>query len=142
MEETLQKWWAQKYKLPSNHDLFVDRTWYEHAVEFHLDYFEQNPLEAHRQADGHVQFTNTGDPLIDKWEEQIAQGEEPDLTEAFSSEGLQRLRNFSNRKRDKDVSSFKDMYDSIAAKADREGLAMAGEAPRRPLRPTFPAGDK
>ena len=37
--------------------------------------------------DGHIQF-RTGDKLIDRWEEQIARGEDPDLTEGWSAERL------------------------------------------------------
>lgn len=120
--------------------MFTSKTWYEHALAFHLDYYEKRPLEAHRQADGHIQFTNTGDSLIDKWEEQIARGEEPDLTEAFNKESLDQVRRFSKRRRKNGVASFKDLHDSLAADAKRSGLAMPGGTPR-PL-PTFPTSDE
>lgn len=32
----------------------------------------------------------TGDPLIDRWEEQIARGEDPDLTEGMAPEDIPR----------------------------------------------------
>lgn len=60
-------------------------------VEFWEDYYHDHPLESHRQEDGHIVF-ETGDPLIDKWEQQIARGEKPDLTEAFSPDELRRIQ--------------------------------------------------
>ena len=84
----MQRWWTKKYNLPWNHNLFESRTKFDLLTEYYLDVFEQNPLEAHRQADGEIQFKNTGDPYVDKWEEQIARGEIPTLTEAFTPEEL------------------------------------------------------
>lgn len=66
--------------------MFQERTIYDLLVEYHLDVYDNNPLEVHRQADGEIVLTDTGDPLIDKWEQAIAKGEEPDLREAFSDE--------------------------------------------------------
>ena len=96
-------------------------------VEFWDDQYDQNPLEAHRNADGHVQFKDTGDPLIDKWEAQIARGEEPDFSEAYTEEEqakLERLRKFGRRRDGRRVQtqSFKDVMDSITADAERQGL--------------------
>jgi len=62
-------------------------------VEYYSDYFDENSLEAYRQADGEIQLTDTGDELIDKWEALLAEGKVPDLYEAFSKEGLEHLRN-------------------------------------------------
>lgn len=56
------------------------------------DRFDENPIEAARNEDGFVQFKNTGDPLVDKWEEQIARGEVPNMLESFSPEQRERLR--------------------------------------------------
>jgi hypothetical protein len=61
-------------------------------VEYQLDVIEENPLEAHRLEDGNVQFRNTGDPMIDLWEQQIADGFSPDLGAAFSTEELSRIQ--------------------------------------------------
>ncbi len=60
-------------------------------VEYWLDRFDTHPLEVHRNADGFIQLKDTGDPLVDKWEEKIARGEEPDLWEAFSPEAREEL---------------------------------------------------
>lgn len=81
----------RKYKLPSNHDLFLDRTLHDHLVDFYIDKFESKPLEAHRNVDGEIQFTDTGDAVVDRWEEQIAKGEIPDLMEAFDDASLNQL---------------------------------------------------
>ena len=89
--ELLARWWIQKYKLPSNHSLFTSRTPFDLTVEYYEDYFERNPLERHRNEDGHVQVKNTGDAQFDRWEADIAEGYEPDLMEAFSEGELARI---------------------------------------------------
>jgi hypothetical protein len=43
-------------------------------------------MEAYKDKEGNIKFSNTGDTLIDRWEEQIANGQMPDLTEAFTKE--------------------------------------------------------
>ena len=136
MQESLSRWWVRKYKLPSNHELFQDRTIFEHLVDFYLDKFEQNPIEAQRNKDGEIQFTETGDELIDKWEEQIARGEAPDLNEAFSPESLAYLAKKSKQARGADPyanMSMKDMFDSVSEQANREGLTVGkhGLTPRQ-----------
>ena len=82
-------------------------------VQFFEDYFEARPIEAHRQADGHVQFKNTGDDLIDQWEEQLARGEDPNLEEAFSSGSLERLSRFKNRDRTFAPKSIKETVEDL-----------------------------
>ena len=57
-------------------------------VELYADLFEENPLEVHRQEDGEIQLKDTGDPFVDKWEEEMAEGKIPNLAEAFSDEEL------------------------------------------------------
>lgn len=90
--ESLERWWVHKYKIPSNSELFQSRTFFDLLVEYHLDRFEEKPLEVHRQADGEIQLTDTGDDLLDKWEQQIADGEEVDLAEAFKPEQLLKIK--------------------------------------------------
>lgn len=86
--EQLSRWWEKKYRLPSNHKLFQERTEEDLLVEFWVDVYEKNPLEADRGADGEVQLKNTGDPYIDKWEQEMADGLSPDLTEMFDPEHM------------------------------------------------------
>lgn len=74
-----------KYSLPLTHDAFQDLTLFELSIWFWEDYYQKNPIEAKKSHDGHVQF-HSDDPLIDKWEREIAQGLTPDLTEGLSPE--------------------------------------------------------
>ena len=58
-------------------------------VEFYEYFFEENPnemIKAGKDKDGNIQFKDTGDDLIDHWEEQIARGQMPDLTEGMTEE--------------------------------------------------------
>ncbi len=122
--ERLSLWWTKKYKLPYNHELFQDRTIFDLLTEFYVDYYENAPLEAYRNPDGHIQFKDTGDSLIDKWEEQIARGQSPDLNEAFTAEqreSLQRLR-ARGKARTRLGGSFKEVVESMEREARRQGL--------------------
>ena len=47
----------------------------------------------YKNAKGEVQFVKTGDKLIDKWEQELADGKIPDYMEGFSGEQLKKLRN-------------------------------------------------
>jgi hypothetical protein len=53
---------------------------------FWEDYYHKHPIEAKKVRGGkEVQFV-TGDKILDKWEEELARGLEPDLTEGLSPE--------------------------------------------------------
>ncbi|NJL53733.1 hypothetical protein HC928_00410 [bacterium] len=101
MLEALARWWSKKYRLPWNHDLFQDRTVFDLMVEFYLDKIEEKPLEAYRNDKGEIQFTDTGDALVDRWEQQIAEGGVPNLMEAFDEQSIdlikKRVANQANR---------------------------------------------
>lgn len=71
-------------------------------VEYYIDIFEKKPLEVHRNSDGEIQFKDTGDALIDKWEAQIAAGETPDLFEAFDEESISHMERLRQAARDRD----------------------------------------
>lgn len=58
---------------------------------FWEDFYRKNPIEAKRTKDGNV-FFSTGDPLIDKWEREIAMGLEPDLLEGMSPKEREKER--------------------------------------------------
>lgn len=117
--EALARWWSRKYKLPSNHELFLERTEFEHLVEFYEDLFDAKPLEAHRTENGDVQFVDTGDSLIDKWETELAKGLDPNFWEAFSPELQEKFK-----KRIKPGGyGADDMFDPV--KQRRSGLSMA-----------------
>lgn len=105
----------QKYNLPSNHELFLERTIDDLELEFWVDYYDANPLEAHRNADGEIQFHHPDDDLFNKWEEQIAKGEKPDLSEAFDVSSLEKLSVRAKRKKanpDKGM-SFKEVTEMM-----------------------------
>lgn len=58
------------------------------------DMFDADPkmmLDAARGEDGEIEFEETGDPLIDKWERELRMGIEPDLTEGMSQKDLDRM---------------------------------------------------
>lgn len=81
--------------------------------------FDKNPLDAHRNDDGFVQFTDTGDKLIDKWEQQIANGEEVDLTEAFAPGSLEYINKLRERAEGDNPYAGMTMRD-VAEKMDRQ----------------------
>ena len=56
----------------------------ELLTDFWEDYYITNPTESKRTETGEMVYTNTGDPLIDKWEQEIAQGLVPDLYEGVA----------------------------------------------------------
>lgn len=116
----LERWWRQKYKLPSNHELFTSRTIIDLLVEFWEDIFIENPTKMLQAADG--TFTETGDELIDKWERQIAQGEMPDLREAFPDGEIHKIARKVERNRPqtfRDSMSFGDTMDAVNAHLDQ-----------------------
>lgn len=123
MIEMVEQWYKETYSLPSNHDCFLDRTLHEHLVDMFETVFLKKPLEMHRQSDGEYQFTETGDKLIDQWEEQIAAGHIPDLLEAFKQSDLERMdfarkQLASGRHIDPAKSrSFKEVIDDMAQEA-------------------------
>ncbi len=86
IEKLLERWWSKKYSLPPNHELILASTVHDLLVEFFEDKFEVDPLEAHRREDGKIVFTDTGDDLVDTWEQQIADGNDVNLWEAFTPE--------------------------------------------------------
>jgi hypothetical protein len=70
-------------------------------TDFWLDQYYKNPLEAYRNADGEIQFIDTGDKLIDKWEKELAEGKVPDYNEAFSQEQFETLNRLRTRGTDR-----------------------------------------
>lgn len=64
-------------------------------VEFFEDYYYNNRKQAwqdERKKTGHVRLPKTGDPFIDRWEEQLAQGVSPDLTETLLPEAREKMQ--------------------------------------------------
>lgn len=111
--------------------MFQERTLYDHLIDFYIDKFEKKPIEAHRNENGDIQFKDTGDDLVDRWEEQIANGEVPDLMEAFDEESIQHIKKIKAAAAAKDPYqglSFKQTFDKISASASAEGLTVGSKA--------------
>ena len=70
-------------------------------------------MEAHRQADGEIQLKDTGDVLIDKWEQQLADGETPDLWEAFSPRSKEILKEVRRKNKGSGIINFGDVQDYV-----------------------------
>ena len=102
----LKRWWIQKYKLPTTHRLFQEQSWAALNLELTEDLWirEQELCEQAQQHEGSalnevldqlqtvrkalgliLDFGSariTGsDPLVDKWERELAEGRDPDLDE-------------------------------------------------------------
>lgn len=90
----LRRWWTEKYKLPWTNPAFQESTTLELLTEYFEDDFEKHPnelLKAGKNEDGEIVFEETGDPIIDKWEREIAMGIEPDLTEGMNAADIAAL---------------------------------------------------
>jgi phosphodiesterase/alkaline phosphatase D-like protein len=95
----LRRWWVKKYSLPPSHDAYRKLTFGELLQDFYEDLMDrrrelENDLE---HADGKQRWAiqdaikaisktlgdevESADPLIDRWEAQIAAGETPDFGE-------------------------------------------------------------
>lgn len=135
----VEQWYRETYQLPSNHECFLDRTMQEHLVDMAETLFIKKPLEMHRQMDGEYQFTDTGDHLIDQWEQELADGLVPDLLEAFKPSDLatmdrarKELANGRNSM-DKASRSFGDVMEQMT----RESQSVANTLPPNRRRRTF-----
>lgn len=82
----------QKYRLPPTSDEYLRYTPEDLLVEYLEDYVSAHPEEPVRRR-VHDQtgspYFETGDPVIDRWERQIAEGGLPDLDEELSPEQRQ-----------------------------------------------------
>lgn len=128
--EMLRRWWTEKYRLPSNHELFQTSTVFTLLTEFWLDHYYNNSLEAYRNEDGEIQFINTGDELIDKWEKELSEGKNPDYLEGFSQEEIDKLNELRVRGTTKfgksiprpATTTLKQATDTAAQDAFKQGL--------------------
>jgi len=95
----LKHWWAKKYRLPPNHDLFENQSIAELNLEFYEDLFVRRKEIMEEMEDQDVKGDSldrlfkqlnainrilgfeeqSGDPLIDEWERDLAEGRIPDL---------------------------------------------------------------
>jgi len=98
----LKRWWTNKYKLPASHALFENQSSAELYLEFFEDMFAQRQEilasleEEGNQVDQERAYKQlnainraldlpevVSDPLIDKWERELAEGKEPDFEETL-----------------------------------------------------------
>jgi hypothetical protein len=95
----------------------------ELLVEYFEDYFEEHPrerLKAGKDEEGNIQF-KTGDPLLDRWEAQIARGLSPDLTEGMLPADLDNLSSAqkSQSREPRTVDNFADMQKLVDEQSKR-----------------------
>lgn len=90
-------------------------------IEWWEDYYENNPKELRARFvddDGEMTFTETGDELLDKWEQEFARGIIPDLEEGLPTgekEKLKEERKLSKRGRQQ----LKELVKEPRTKEDR-----------------------
>lgn len=83
-------------------------------VSYWEDYYEEHKLEAQRNEQGEVTFS-TGDPYIDKWEQELAMGLEPDLLEDLPSWHRDGTKPKEEQAKTEDQEgSFKDDYSQLS----------------------------
>lgn len=91
----MRRWWERKFSLPWSDERAQSLTLFELTKLYWEDIYASDSkalMEASRNENGDVVFEETGDPLIDKWEKEIAMGAKPDLTEGLTQEELDRMR--------------------------------------------------
>lgn len=91
----LRRWWERKFSLPWSDERAQSLTLFELTKLYWEDIYTSDSkalMEAARNENGDVVFEETGDPLIDKWEKELAMGVKPDLTEGMTPEELDRMK--------------------------------------------------
>lgn len=99
--QQLQFWWCKKYRKPWRDPLLQTYTLEELQIEHLMYAIEEDPQEAYPQKDlSNFQF-RTGDPVIDKWEADLAAGKDVqsiDWDAGVNPEFLAKLKEYSKRK--------------------------------------------
>ncbi len=85
--EVVREFFREEFHLPSTHESFQNASLEDLLVEMFETRFRKNPMAAHTNEDGRIQF-QTGDGFIDKWESEYARGIMPDLTEAMTTQQI------------------------------------------------------
>lgn len=112
----LRQWAEDKYHLPWTHESIQELSLLELLTAFWEDIYRKKPLEAKRKGPhGEVVF-ETGDPLIDKWEQEVAAGLVPDLYEALP-------RVFRERAQKADAKAQRVQQIAEEAQVDPEGFS-------------------
>jgi len=102
----IENWWTSKYKLPPNHELFMNRSVASLHIEMLKDLLlKKEQLEKDLKKATGAEFTEltnqltsidralndevdsdlSEDPLIDKWEKELLEGITPNLNEGFKN---------------------------------------------------------
>ena len=121
-------------------------------VDYYEDMYEDSPhamLDAMRGEDGEIVLTDTGDPLIDKWEAELSKGLMPDLEEGMSEESRQRLhaerKKIPAAQKALEAALTNERFDQPPKKSDRRfesKFARRGSAEERALLGTKAAGER
>lgn len=125
----LRRWAESKYQIPWTHESLQQLSVLDLLIAFWEDHYQRNPMESRRGKDGKVVYGNTGDALIDKWEEELGRGLTPDLLEGLSpeqrkreKEALEKLKQQSRRAKSEGVKDgFSENY-----QLERTGLPFLG----------------
>ncbi len=91
----MRRWWTKKYQTSQKSDEFNKYTFWELLIEFFEDYYASDKKRVwkdERKVKGHVRLPKTGNSLIDRWEEQLANGITPDLTEGMLPEKRAKIK--------------------------------------------------
>ena len=123
----LRIWWTKKYQKSKNSPEYKAYSLFELLTEFFEDFYTDNK-SALRELELPISGL-TGDPMVDKWEKEIAQGLVPDLMEDLTPEEAKEVLDWSQRvykqkisrgeiigpeeleaMKDLDVESFSDKY--------------------------------
>jgi hypothetical protein len=98
--EPLQWWWSKKYNRPLKDPILDSYTIEELQIEHLMELIEEDPQQAYPRGDmGSIQF-RTGDPIIDDWEKQLAEGKDPSKINwdtGVDPEFLERFKKYSKR---------------------------------------------
>lgn len=81
-EEFLREWWSEKYHLPNNHPLLLEKNLEELIIEYFVDYFKNNPQQLN---EFEVKNNLLSDDDDEKWFKQ-KMGNQYSPKNAFSSD--------------------------------------------------------
>lgn len=113
----MRRWWCKKYQLPPTSPLYLAYTREQLFIEFMEDIYENPPPGGVPLDLGDHLVFKTGDPVVDKWEEQYARGEMPDLDALLTPEETAKLE---AEAREHDGGGFEDNYAAVDGRIEAE----------------------
>ncbi len=89
----LIRWFCEKYKVPRKSKILLEYSQEELMLEFLEDYIDSDPNQAFPQEEFNAgrHYHRTGDPVVDSWSKDIAEGKTPDFLSSFNSEDRARI---------------------------------------------------